>query len=301
MKKILISGASGFIGKRLAKMFLSKGYFVTGLGTSGVHPYSAAFENFEWIRADTAVEGKWQNAVAGADIIINLAGRNIFHYWTKKYKKAIYDSRILTTRHIVKAMEKTKSQTFLTASAVGIYGDCKDDLLTEKKLPGNDFLAEVCVNWEKEGLKAREKGARVSVMRFGVVLGDGGALSMMTPVFKLFAGGPLGNGRHWFPWVHVRDLEKAVGFVVGNKELEGVFNVTGPTPVRQKQFARALGRVLGRPAFMPAPSFWVKLFMGELGRSLLQSQRAIPKKLLDSGYTFSFPTVESSLKDIFRK
>ncbi|MCK5350581.1 MAG: TIGR01777 family oxidoreductase, partial [Desulfobacula sp.] len=255
MEKMLITGASGFIGKKLARLFLSKGYLVTGLGTSMTHPFSAQFQEFDWISADTTVEGKWQERVAGSDIIINLAGRNIFRYWTKKYKQAIYDSRILTTRHIVNAMEKGKPQKLLTTSAVGIYGDCKDDLLTEKRLPGKNFLANVCADWEKEGLKAKEKGVSVAVMRFGVVLGDGGALSLMTPAFKYFAGGPLGGGQHWFPWIHVRDLEKAIEFIVENKESDGVFNFTGPTPVRQKQFARALGRVLRRPAFMPAPSF----------------------------------------------
>ncbi len=301
MEKIFISGASGFIGKKIAHLFLSKGYKVTGIGTSATHPFSEEFEKFDWIRSDTTVPGKWQDQVARSDIIINLAGRNIFHYWTKNYKQAIYDSRILTTINIVNAMEKGKTQTLLTTSAAGIYGDCKDDLLTEERLPGKGFLANVCVDWEKEGLKAEKKGARVAVMRFGVVLGDGGALSLMTRAFKLFVGGPLGGGRQWFPWIHVKDLEKAIEFLVENKQTQGIFNFTGSTPIRQKQFAQALGRVLGRPAFMPAPSFMVKATMGELGSSLLQSQRVIPRNLLDSGYPFIFPTLQSSLKDIFRK
>ena len=301
MEKILITGASGFIGKKLSRLFLLKGHQVTGMGTSMTHPFSELFQEFDWISADTTVKGKWQKRVAQSDIIINLAGQNIFRYWTKKYKQAIYDSRILTTRHIVSAMEKGKTQKLLTTSAVGIYGDSKDDLLTEKTMPGKDFLAKVCVDWEKEGLKAEEKGVRVAVMRFGVVLGNGGALSLMMPAFKYFIGGPLGGGQHWFPWIHVGDLERAIEFIVENKELDGVFNFTGPTPVQQKQFAKALGRVLNRPAFMPAPSFMIKMIMGELGRTLLQSQRAIPKNLLDSGYLFSFPTLESSLKDILGK
>ena len=305
MEKILITGASGFIGKKLARLFLSKGYHVTGIGTSLNHPLSRQFQEFKqkfkWISADTSIEGKWQDNVAQSDIIINLTGRNIFRYWTKKYKKAIYDSRILTTRHIVNAIGNGKTQKLLTASAVGIYGDCKEDLLTEERAPGKDFLANVCADWEKEGLKAREKGVNVAVMRFGVVLGDGGALSLMMPAFKLFAGGPLGGGHHWFPWIHINDLEKAVQFIVETKELEGVFNFTGPVNVRQKQFSKALGRALNRPAFMPAPSFMIKAIMGELGGSLLQSQRAIPKKLMDSGYSFFFSDVDSALNEIFGK
>ena len=301
MKKILITGASGFIGKRLAGLFLSKGYHVTGMGTSQTHPFSMEFKGFEWISSDTSVEGKWQDHVAGSDIIINLAGRNIFRYWTGKTQKAIYDSRILTTRHIINAIENGKTQKLLTASAAGIYGDCKEDLLTEERTPGKDFLAKVCADWEKEGLRAREKGVSVAVMRFGVVLGDGGALSLMIPAFKLFSGGPLGDGRQWFPWIHVKDLEKAVEFIVENKELEGIFNFTGPTPVRQKQFAKALGHALNRPAFMPAPSFMIKAIMGELGGSLLKSQRVIPKNLTESGYSFFFSDVGSALNQIFEK
>ncbi|MBU8850199.1 MAG: TIGR01777 family oxidoreductase, partial [Desulfobacterales bacterium] len=303
MKKILITGASGFIGKRLAHLFLLKGYHVTGIGTSLNHPLSKQFQEFKykfkWISADTTIEGKWQDHVAESDIIINLTGRNIFKYWTKKYKKAIYDSRILTTRHIVNAIENGKTQKLLTASAVGIYGDCKEDLLTEKRTPGNDFLAKVCKDWEKEGLMAGKKGVRVAVMRFGVVLGEGGALSLMIPAFKLFSGGPLGDGRQWFPWIHIKDLEKAVEFIVENEKLEGLFNFTGPVPVRQKQFAKALGHALNKPAFMPAPSFIIKTIMGELGGSLLKSQKAIPENLMESGYSFSFSDVGSALSKIF--
>ncbi len=203
MKTILITGASGFIGKRLSFLFLSKGYHVKGTGTSLSHPYSIKFEKFEWISADTSQEGAWQDHVAKSDIIINLAGRNIFKYWTKKYKQTIYDSRILTTKNIVNAMKKGKNQKLLSTSAVGFYGDGKDEVLTEDKKPGQGFLVNVCKDWERQALKAKEKGVSVAVMRFGVVLGEKGALSLMIPAFKLFAGGPVGSGRQWFPWIHV--------------------------------------------------------------------------------------------------
>lgn len=299
MKKILITGASGFIGKRLSLLFLSKGYHVTGIGTSQNHSFSQEFLEFEWISADTTRKGRWQNHVRESDIIINLTGRNIFQYWTKKYKQAIYDSRILTTRHIVEAIDKGKPQKLLTTSAVGIYGDRKDELITEQEKPGTDFLAQVCTDWEKEGLAAKQKGIKVAVMRFGVVLGNEGALSLMVPAFKLFAGGPLGSGRQWFPWIHIKDLEKAVEHIIENEDLEGIFNFTGPTLVRQKQFAKSLGRALKRPAFLPAPSFMIKTIMGELSGALLQSQRAVPKHLMDSGYSFLFPDIDSALNDIF--
>ena len=302
MKKILITGASGFVGNKMAHFFLTKGHPVTGIGTSRSHPLSRAFPAFDWISADTTLEGDWQNHVQKADILINLAGRNIFRYWTKKYKQAIYDSRILTTRNLVNAIEPGSGQTLLTTSAVGIFGVCREDELTEATGPGKSFLAEVCVDWEKEGLRAGQKGTRVAVMRFGVVLGDkGGALSLMAPVFRMFAGGPLGNGNHWFPWIHMDDLICAALFILENEKTEGVFNFTGKELVRQKEFAKALGRALKRPAFIPAPAFMVRAVMGELGSALLESQKAIPRHLLDSGYSFKFAHVGAALEDVFNK
>ena len=301
MKKILITGASGFIGNKLARFFLTKGHPVVGLGTSISHPLSKFSPDFEWVSADTTLAGDWQAHVKAADIVINLAGRNIFRYWTKKYKQAVYDSRILTSRNLVNAIEPGAGQTLLTTSAVGIYGDRGEDELTEASAPGESFLARVCTDWEREGLRAKEKGARVAVMRFGVVLGDKGALSLMAPAFRLFAGGPLGNGRHWFPWIHIDDLIRAAGFILENEKLEGSFNFTGKVPVRQKDFAKALGRALNRPAFIPAPAFLVRAVMGELGAALLESQKAIPRHLLDAGYDFKFTDVGSALEDVFNK
>ena len=298
--KILITGASGFVGNKLARFFLTKGHPVVGLGTSKSHPLSKFFPDFEWVSADTTLDGDWQAHVKTADILMNLAGRNIFRYWTKKYKQAVYDSRILTTRNLVNALDGT-GQTLLTTSAVGIYGDRGEDELTEASAPGESFLARVCVDWEKEGLRAREKGARVAVMRFGVVLGDKGALSLMAPAFRMFAGGPLGNGKNWFPWIHMDDLIQAAWFILENEKIEGNFNFTGKDPVRQKDFAKALGRALKRPAFIPAPAFLVRAIMGELGSALLESQKAIPRHLLDAGYAFKFTDVGSALEDVFNK
>lgn len=301
MKKIIIAGASGFIGQNLSRYFLLKNYHVFGIGTSEKHPFSNEFTNFEWISADTTVQGDWQEKIDQADIIINLAGKSIFRYWTQKYKQDIYNSRILTTRHIVQAIVKGRGKQLLSVSAVGIYGHCGDELLNEDSKPGDDFLANVCKDWEKEALKAKNKDVRVAILRLGIVLGDGGALSSMVPAFKLFAGGPLGSGRQWFPWVHIKDLEKAVEFIIEEQDLGGVFNLVGPQPVQQKQFAKSLSRALNRPAFIPAPAFLIKLIMGELGKSLLQSQKVAPSRLIQSGCIFNFNTVDDALKDIFKK
>jgi uncharacterized protein (TIGR01777 family) len=176
-----------------------------------------------------------------------------------------------------------------------------ETLLSETDSPGSDFLAEVCRDWETQALTAEKKGVNVCIMRFGVVLGAQGALAKMAPVFKCFVGGPLGNGRQWFPWIHIKDLYTAVEFLIEDQDVSGIFNFTGPSPVRQKDFAKALGRALKRPAFMPAPAFLIRLLMGELGSSLMQSQKAFPGKLVEKGFEFEFQDIVAALEDIFKK
>jgi uncharacterized protein (TIGR01777 family) len=300
MKTILIAGASGFVGTYLSRMLIQEGYAVIGLGTSGRHPLEKKADSFDWVCADTTMPGEWQGNVEKADIVINLTGRSIFKPWTKAYKKAIYDSRILTTKHLVEAMPDNWGGHLLNTSAIGFYGDRGEDELSEADGGGDDFLAHVCRDWEAQALKAVDKEGVVSLMRFGVVLGDGGALTVMGRAFKWFAGGPLGSGNHWFPWIHIQDLGRAVLFLMG-QELGGIFNFTGPEPVRQKGFAKALGAALNRPAILPAPSFMVKLVMGELGASLLNSQKALPSRLVQEGFEFKYQTALSALARIYSR
>ena len=296
MKTVLITGASGFVGSYLAKQWLSLGYHVIGLGTSAKHHIE--HDNFTWISADTTIPGEWQDQVTEADIIINLAGRNIFKPWTKAYKQAIYDSRVKTTMNLVSAMGDKWEGKLLNASAVGFYGDRGETTLSETEPCGSDFLAHVCLDWENEAQSARDKGANVSILRFGVVLGQGGALEVMGRAFKMFAGGPMGSGNQWFPWIHIEDLNRAISFLIENN-IEGTFNFSGPSPIRQKDFAKALGRALSRPAIMPAPAFMVKLVMGELGASLLQSQKALPTALEQADFRFLYATADQALNKIY--
>jgi uncharacterized protein (TIGR01777 family) len=211
----------------------------------------------------------------------------------------IYDSRILTTRHIAASLEKGAEVVLCSTSAVGYYGTRGDDLLVETDPPGSDFLARVGIDWEKEALAAQEKGIRVVTPRFGVILGNGGgALAKMIPAFKSFAGGPVGTGRQWFPWIHMDDLVSAVRFCVDNASVSGPVNLTAPNPVRNRDLAAALGKALNRPAVMAVPAFMIRLSMGEMGSVLLASQRVVPDKLTRNGFVFKYPAMENALADL---
>lgn len=294
--RIFITGGSGFVGTYLSQVLLDQGHILTISGTSPASQL-ADNPNLTYIRADTTQPGPWQEVLQEMDAVVNMAGRNIFKPWTEKYKAQIHESRILTTRNLVNALPENRPVVLCSTSAAGYYGDRADEKLDETATPGDDFLAEVCIAWENEAFLAEQKGARVAVMRFGVVLGkNGGALAKMTPAFKFLVGGPLGDGSHWFPWIHLDDLVAAVQFILANEDISGAVNFGSPNPVQNRTFAKTLGRVLQRPAFMPAPAFIIKLVMGELGRSLLNSQRIIPAKLLATEFEFRYPELEKALE-----
>ncbi len=296
--KIFITGGLGFIGRYLSDFFLSRGHQVTAVGTRPTQNLINN-ENFHYIAADTTRKGAWQDALQDTDAIINLAGRQIFKRWTKTYKQLIYDSRILTTRNLVESLPATKQIILCSASGIGYYGDRGDCILTENEPAGRDFLAGVSRDWEAEALRAKEKGVRVVTTRFGVVLGEhGGAMEKMVPAFRFFMGGPMGSGRQWFPWIHIEDLVLAVNFILEPEDIKGPVNLCAPNPIRNRDFANTMGHVLRRPAIMPAPSFMIRLVMGEFGDLMLFSQRAMPEKLLSCGFTFNHPEVEGAIRDI---
>jgi hypothetical protein len=295
--KIAITGASGFVGTALTRLLLDDGHAVTGLGTSASHPLQSA-AHFTWIRADTTLAGTWQAAVSQADAVVNLAGRTIFKRWSRAYKAQIVDSRTLTTRNVVSAMNG-EDKILISTSAVGYYGSRGDQALAEHSTPGTDFLARLSVDWEEAALDAEKQGVRVAIMRFGVVLGaGGGALAQMLPAFRMFAGGPLGGGRQWFSWIHMSDLLAGIQFLLAHPDARGPYNFCAPGTVRQKDFARSLGAALGRPAVIPAPSLALRLMMGEMAGVLLASQRVHPDRLIADGFTFRFPDVDSALADL---
>jgi len=298
--KILITGGTGFVGTQLTSRLIRDDHEVTIL-TRSIKGAKEPLPGISYLEGDPSKKGPWQEAIRNHDAVINLAGASIFAKWNEDYKKVLRESRINTTRNIVEGIpsDLSKKITLFSTSAVGYYGFCGDEELDEESPHGEDFLAQMAVEWEGEALKSIDKGGRVVITRFGIVLGEkGGALGQMIPLFKKFIGGPIGSGRQWFSWVHIKDLSEAFMFLIEHPEISGPVNVCAPNPVRNRDLARALGKFLHRPSLMPAPGFMVKLVLGEFGSVILEGQRVIPKRLMGSGFAFQYPEIEKALQGI---
>ncbi len=297
--KIFMTGGTGFVGTYLTKRLISAGHEVTIL-TQPLSGGELTMTGVSYLPGNPTVKGTWQEAVRDHDVIINLAGASIFSRWTPEHKKILLSSRIETTRNLVEALPDSATHiTFFSTSAVGYYGFHEDEELGESSPAGDDFLAKLAFAWEQEALRAKEKGARVVITRFGIVLGrNGGALGQMIPLFKMFLGGPLGSGRQWFSWVHMHDLAEAFLFLLGRKEITGAVNLCAPNPVRNKDLAKAIGKILHRPSFLPAPGLMIELILGEFGSVLLRGQRVLPRRLLEAGFEFRYPNIEEALRNI---
>ncbi len=297
--KIFMTGGTGFVGTHLAERFTKEGHDVTIL-TPALTGMELKIPRITYLVGNPTIQGNWQDAVSNHSVIINLAGASIFSRWTTAQKKILRSSRMDTTRHLVEALpQDARHITFFSTSAVGYYGFHDDEELTESSPSGDDFLAQLARDWEVEALRAQAKGARVVTTRFGIVLGkQGGALGQMLPLFKYFLGGPLGSGRQWFSWVHMKDLASAFIFLLQHQEISGPINVCSPHPVRNKELGHAIGNILHRPSFLPAPGFMIKLILGEFGSVLLKGQRVIPRRLLDSGFHFQHPEIGDAIQNI---
>jgi hypothetical protein len=299
--KTFITGGLGFVGRHLAETLLRDGHRVTAIGRTRNPAGVIDHPSFHYLAADTTRPGDWQSRLPEHDIVINLAGRSIFTLWTEQVKKQIYDSRILTTRNLAEGLAGADPTVFFSTSAVGYYGDRGEDLLSENEPPGNDFLATVCQDWEREALKAQSEKIRVVLTLFVVVLGrGGGAMASMIPAFKLFLGGRLGNGRQWFPWIHLNDLTAAYRFVIDHPEIAGPVNWCAPQPVRNGELTRILAGKLKRPVMLPTPAFFMKTVLGEFGGSIICSQRAQPAVLQNSGFQFAFGDIDRALEEIVK-
>jgi len=294
--KIVVAGGTGFLGQALVARLRTEGNTVHVLTR---RPGGA--DEIAWNPDGTT--GPWAAALDDADAVINLAGESIASgRWTATRKARIRDSRIRATRSLVDAIAhaKRRPSVFASGSAIGYYGAHGDEPLTEQAPPGADFLATVCRDWEAEALRAAST-TRVVLLRTGVVLEkDGGALPQMALPFKLFAGGPAGSGRQYQAWIHRNDWVSMVSFALRDTHVSGPLNLTAPNPVTNREFAQTLGRVLHRPAFMPAPAFALRLALGEMADALLLTgQRVLPAAAQAHGFHFEYPTLGPALRAIY--
>lgn len=294
---VLITGGTGFVGSYLCERMLERGWNVTITGRSkSIH---SGKERFNHLVCDTTIEGSWQDSVAHSDVIINLAGKNIFTPWNQQKKKDIRESRLLTTRNLVNAIPKNASTVFLSTSASGFYGNRGGEILSEDSSMGRGFLADLCRDWENEAKEAEKKGARVVCMRFGMILGKGGgALDKMLLPFKLCLGGNLGHGDQWMSWMHLTDLASAVFFLIEQDNAKGPVNFCSPFAVRNRDFTKTLAIALGRPAFLHIPAFLLKVLMGELGEVILGSQRMTSDGLDNLGFKFAYPEISQAIGNL---
>ena len=297
--KALVTGATGFVGPRLLRLLDRPVVLSRNLDHARASIGTLAGRIVQW---DPMQGPPPAEAFEGIDVVLHLAGESVAEgRWTAAQKARIRDSRVVGTRHLVQgiAQAAVKPKTFVSASAVGYYGDRGDEELTEAASPANDFLAEVCVAWEREAVAAEQHGVRVVTARTGIVLGaGGGALAKMLTPFKLGGGGPLGNGRQWMPWIHVADLARLYLHAAETESIRGAMNAVAPHPVRNSEFTKALARQLHRPAFMPAPYFGLRLLFGEFAKVLFASQRVIPRVALDTGFVFQYPEIVAALREI---
>jgi uncharacterized protein len=308
--KVVVAGGSGFLGRPLAAAITAGGHEVvilsrsTASGTHGSHTSRGSAQPRVVAWTPNGDSGAWAREVDGADAIVNLAGASIAgRRWNAAQKQRILDSRVDATRSLVAAVRAASSppRVMVGGSAVGYYGPRGDEIVTEETPAGSDFLAQVCVRWEAESLRAATDRTRVVCIRTGLVLErDGGALPQMLPPFKFGAGGPVGSGCQYWPWIHRADWIALVRWAIETPRATGAVNVTGPAPVTNAEFARALGRAMHRPAFMPAPAFALRLLLGEMADALLLSgQRAVPTKAERLGFTFRYRTVDAALAAIY--
>ena len=303
-KKIIITGATGLIGKRLCTAITARGDKLTIL-TGNTSKASTIIKGAqEFINWDYNKPAGWEKYIDGKDAVIHLAGASIAgKRWNDDYKKIIYDSRIVSTKNLVEAISKAqyKPAVFISSSATGYYGNAGDETLTEESKSGNDFLSEVCKAWEGEAAKAEHYNVRRVSIRTGIVLSkDGGALKQMLTPYKLFLGGPLGSGRQWFPWIHIDDLINIYLYALDNPSIVGAVNAAAPNPVTMNEFARTLGKVLHRPSIFRVPLPVLKIAAGKAAEAVAASQRAIPKKLLDNEFKFKFEFIAEALMDTLK-
>jgi len=293
--EVFVTGATGLVGRRLVGALLARGDSVTALSRN---PSARFPPGVKVLAGDPASAGPWQDALARADACLSLAGDPLLGRWTAAKKRRIRESRVGSTARVAEVVGSAGPRVLVCASAVGFYGDRGDEVLTESSPAGEGFLADTCRDWEAAAAPARAR-ARVVHLRTGIVLArDGGGLGLLVLPFRLLVGGPLGSGRQWQAWIHADDHLALALLALDDPRVEGPLNAVGPEPLTSRDMARAIGRVLGRPSFLPAPELAIRAILGEAAAIPLSSQRAVPGKALDLGFRFRYPTAEEALRDL---
>ncbi len=295
--KILMTGGTGFIGKKLCHVLLDKNHHLTVLSRTPEKVSSVCGESVESIKNIEQL-----TASDSFDAIINLAGEGVADArWSETRKQKLLDSRVNTTKQLVAYIEKAnqKPKVLISGSAIGYYGNRSSIILTEESLPHEEFSHHLCALWESAALEAQKLGVRTCIIRTALVIGeDGGFLKRMLPLFKLGLGGSIGNGQQWMSWIHRTDLIAIIEMLLESNSLHGIFNVSSPEPVTNKEFSKTLAHVLNRPAVVSVPAFVLKILLGEMSTLLLGGQRVIPERLEQAGFEFQFKSLKQALKDV---
>lgn len=304
--KIAITGATGFVGSRLVERLQAEGHTVVVLTRSIDHGRRVfpqdAFPQVEVVGYDPLESGAWQTSVlSGCDGVVNLAGAPISERWSDEHKQAILDSRKVGTEKLVEALAKAepKPSVWVNASAIGYYGTSESATFDETSTPiEDDFLSQVCQAWEGAAQSVKDYGTRLVILRFGIVLGMGGAVAKMLTPFRMFAGGPIGSGRQWFSWIHRDDLVSLIVQALNDPQMEGIYNATAPNPVRMAEFCKTLGKVLNRPSWLPVPDFVLETILGDGAQVVLEGQQVLPKRTEATGFTYHYARVKDALDEI---
>ena len=299
---LFITGGTGFIGRALILRLQRDGHTITAWVRE--EPARGALGADVDLLPVTAGEPALRDALAVSDGVVNLAGEPLIGRWTRQRRQAIIESRVQLTERLVHARHHAEHRpsVFVSASAVGYYGARGEEVLTERSAPGEDFLAHLCREWERSALGAESASIRVVLLRTGIVLGrEGGAVARLLPPFKLGLGGPLGSGKQYMPWIHLHDHVDMIAAALSDERFSGPLNASAPAPVTNRDFGRALGRALHRPAIVPLPGFALKLALGEASKVLLTGQRAIPEKALGLGFAFQYPDIDSALAEVIKR
>jgi uncharacterized protein (TIGR01777 family) len=304
--KVAVTGATGFVGSRLVKKLQQDGHSIVVLSRSAdraqrVFP-SANFSNVTVVGYTPTQPGDWQASISGCDGVVNLAGEPIADgRWTAERKQSILDSRKLGTRLIVDAIAQAESKpsVLVNSSAIGYYGTSETATFDETSPSGDDFLAQVCREWEAEAQRVTETGTRLVILRTGIVLGlEGGAIAKMITPFRLFAGGPLGTGKQWVSWIHREDLVNLMVASLTQSTYSGILNATAPNPVRMSELCDVMGQVMGRPSWLPVPEFALEALLGDGAKVVLEGQQVLPKRIQSLPFSYQFATIQTALSNI---